>query len=77
MCLVAVYQELVGAMAKRGVRRNAMAAAVGISTRTLYAKLKGETDFTLSEANAIHTIFFSDMNKDELFTKEIPQEVKR
>lgn len=61
------YPELVAEMAKRKLTRTEVAKEIGISTRALYSKLNGETDFTLSEANAIHSNFFQDMEKDVLF----------
>lgn len=63
------YPELVAEMAKRKLTRTAVAKELGISTRALYSKLNGETDFTLSEANAIHSNFFPDMEKDTLFAR--------
>ena len=67
--MVLAYPELVSAMAKRRIARTTVANGIGISPRTLYAKLMGETDFTLSEANAIHAMFFPDMDKDTLFKR--------
>lgn len=67
--MVSVYPELIGAIARRGLNKSTIAREVGISPRTLYAKLTGQTDFTLSEANAIQRKFFPDMEKDVLFQK--------
>lgn len=67
--LIATYTELVSEMAKRRITRVAVANCLGISSRTLYSKIMGETDFTLSEANAIHATFFPDMDKDTLFAR--------
>lgn len=67
--MVVAYPELVGEMAKRSIKRTCMARRLGISTRTLYSKLAGETDFTLSEANTIQSAFFPDMEKDVLFAR--------
>ncbi len=69
MILIVAYPELVGAMAKRKLTKVAVARKIGINPRTLYAKLNGETDFTLSEANAIHAAFFSDIDKETLFSR--------
>lgn len=63
-----VYGELISAMARRKVSRASVARGLNISVRSLYSKLHGETDFTLSEANAIHAMFFPDMDKDKLFS---------
>lgn len=67
--MVAAYPELVGEMAKRGLTRTSIAKRLGISTRALYSKLAGDTDFTLSEASTIHTAFFSDVDKESLFAR--------
>lgn len=67
--MVATYPELVGEMAKRGLTRTSVAKRIGISSRTLYSKLMGNTDFTLSEANAIHSAFFPDVDKEFLFSR--------
>lgn len=64
-----IYPELVGAMAKKKLPRTVVAKKIGINPRTLYSKLNGKTDFTLSEANAIHSAFFSDMDKETLFSR--------
>lgn len=65
-----LYPELIGGLAKRSIKKSEVAKAVGISPRTLYAKLTGNTDFTLSEANSIHALFFPDMDKDTLFRRD-------
>jgi len=67
--LVAMYPELIGEMAKRRLTQTSVAKEIGISSRTLYSKLSGKTDFTLSEANAIHAAFFQDMDKEVLFSR--------
>lgn len=67
--MVVAFPELVGEMAKRRLTRTEVAKSLGISTRALYSKISGETDFTLSEANAIHAVFFPDMEKDILFAR--------
>lgn len=64
-----IYPELVGEMAKRSYKKIEVAKIIGVSPRTLYSKLIGETDFTLSEANEIQRQLFPDMNKDDLFRR--------
>ncbi len=63
------YPELVAEMAKKRITRVEVAKGIGISPRALYSKLLGKTDFTLSEANAIHKNFFPDVKKDKLFAQ--------
>ena len=65
-----VYKNLVGEIARRNIRYKDIAAALGISTRTLYGKLIEESDFKLSEANKIHAQFFPDVDKDYLFQRD-------
>ena len=72
--LIAAYPELIGEMAKRNLTRTSVAKELGISTRALYSKLTGGTDFTLSEANAIHSIFFPDLDKEVLFARADSQD---
>ena len=67
--MVTTYPELVAEMAKRGLTRTSIAKRLGISPRTLYSKLAGDTDFTLSEANKIHAAFFPDVDKEALFAR--------
>lgn len=72
--MVVAFPELVGEMAKRRLTRSEIAKSLGISTRALYSKISGKTDFTLSEANAIHSAFFPDIEKDILFTRADQQD---
>ncbi len=67
--MVSIYPNLIGAIAKSGVAKAKIAGTLGISPRTLYSKLMGNTEFTLSEANKIHSAFFPNMDKDELFRR--------
>lgn len=64
-----VFPELIGEMAKRGIKQTTIAHMLGITPRTLYGKLSGETDFKLSEVNRIHECYFPDLDKDILFRK--------
>ena len=71
--MIAVFPELVGEMAKRGITKSSVARELGISTRALYSKLVGSTDFTLTEASVIQSSFFPDMGKDALFARADPE----
>ena len=64
-----VYPELVGGLARNSIKKVDVASALGITPRTLYAKLVGETDFTLSEARLIQRRFFPDMDQETLFKR--------
>ncbi len=63
------YPELAGEIAKRRLKRTEIARELGISSRALYAKMYGESDFTLSEADAIQAAFFPDVKKEILFAR--------
>ena len=64
-----VYPELIGGLAKQSITKSKVAETLGITPRTLYSKLSGDTDFTLSEANTIRRSFFPDMRQEELFRR--------
>lgn len=64
-----VYPELIGGLARRSITKTKVAETLGISPRTLYSKLVGETEFTLPEANLIQQQFFPDMRQDRLFRR--------
>ena len=61
------YPVLIGEIAKRGIKKRAIANAIGTSDRTLYSKLRGETAFTWPEVVVIRGTFFPDVSADELF----------
>lgn len=65
----AVYPNLVSEIAKRGIKKCAIASKVGISNRTLYSKMSGTTPFTWPEICVIKDAFFPDLDKDFLFRK--------
>lgn len=67
--MVSVYPTLIGEIAKRGVKKSAIAKRLDISDRTLYNKLYGIADFTWSEVMSINTCFFPDMDPKELFAR--------
>lgn len=68
------FPVLVGAIAKRGIKKCAISAALGISGRALYNKLSGEAPFTWPEVCCISEQFFPDMRKEVLFAREDKQD---
>lgn len=64
------YPNLIGAIAIRGIKKNAIAKALNISNRAFYNKLHGRSSFTWREVCIINNRFFPDMDKEELF-KEV------
>lgn len=67
--MIAVYPTLVGEIAKRGIKKSAIAKRVGISERALYNKLSGSVSFTWEEVMAINTCFFPDFDPTSLFAR--------
>lgn len=68
------FPVLVGEIAKRGIKKNAIAKELGICDKSLSNKLGGRVPFTWPEVKTICSIFFPDMNPSELF-KESDKEV--
>ena len=62
-----VYPVLAGEIGRRGIKKRAIANAIGTSDRTLYSKMTGATAFTWPEVMVIRTTFFPDISADELF----------
>lgn len=61
------YATLAARIAERGIKKSAIASAVGITPRTLYNKIQGHGEFTWREVNVIRTRFFPDISLDTLF----------
>ena len=67
--MIAVYPTLIGEIAKRGIKKSAIAKHLGISERALYNKLSGIASFTWEEVLAINTCFFPDFDATSLFNR--------
>lgn len=74
-----VYPTLVGEIAKRGIKKSAIADRLGISEKALYNKLSGVTSFTWNEVQSINKVFFPDMTPNDLFATadEMKEERRR
>lgn len=66
----AVYPVLAGEIAKRGIKKTALAQGAGMSDRVLRNKMAGKTPFSLPEALAIKNRFFPDFGVEALFKKD-------
>lgn len=69
--MVAVYPTLVGEIAKRGIKKSAIAKHIGISERALYNKLSGVASFTWEEVKEINACFFPDFDPTTLFYRTV------
>lgn len=67
--MVIAYPILVGEIAKRGIKKSAIARHIGISERALYNKMSGAVSFTWDEVVAINSCFFPDLDKNSLFAR--------
>lgn len=63
------YPILCGLIAQKGIKKNAVAKAIGISPHTLSIRLRGESEFTISQALTIKRVFFPDMGVETLFKR--------
>lgn len=61
------YPTLAGEIAKRGIKKKAIAQAIGVSGRALNNKMRGESAFTWPEVKVIRNSFFPDFTVDDLF----------
>lgn len=64
-----MYPTLVGEIAKRGIKKIAIAKQIGVSERALYNKLAGIAPFTWPEVCSIKDCFFPDMDQETLFQR--------
>ncbi len=62
-----VYSTLMEEIKKRGIKKTAIAKAIGISSSGLDFKLSGESAWRFNEAIIIRDRFFPDMGLEELF----------
>lgn len=61
------HPNLTGEIAKKGIKKSAIAKMLGISDKTLWNKLYGKTPFTILEALTIKREFFPLISIEELF----------
>lgn len=60
------YPALEGQIAMRGIRKVAIAKAIGCTSRSFSNKLKGRTHFTWDEVQVMTDNFFPDMEPEVL-----------
>lgn len=60
------YPVLEGQIVERGIDKQEIAAKLGVSKRTMAAKLSGASDFKWTELQIMQTTFFPDISKEEL-----------
>ncbi len=64
---MAAYPNLVGEIAKRGIKKKSIAESIGVCDKSLSNKLNGKSPFTWPEVVTIKERFFPDMTPERLF----------
>lgn len=59
------YPTLSSEMAKRGIRKTAIANRLGIDNKTFYNKLHGHSEFSWPEVTLMRDVFFPDFESIE------------
>jgi hypothetical protein len=71
-----MYKNLISEIAIRKIAKTDIATALSVSRDTLENKLRGITDFKVSEAVFIHEKFFPDLDYQELFQFVVSEDAK-
>lgn len=64
-----MYHNLEAEIARNEIKRKDVAEALGISEKTLYNKIHGESEFSISECLTIKDMFFPELELEQLFKK--------
>lgn len=64
-----LYPVLAGEIAKRGIKKTAIAESIGVSDKAFRNKMNGTSTFTWPEVKKINHQFFPDLTPDELFSE--------
>lgn len=62
-----MYENLVTAMARKGVTVDSLAKLLGVHRNTITNKLNGESEFTYAQAEMIQETMFPEYNAKYLF----------
>ncbi|RXI55261.1 transcriptional regulator [Clostridium tetani] len=64
-----MYRELLGELVKKGLTKKDLAKKIGVSEKTIFNKLNGKSDFTLSEIKKIRDLVCPGASLEKLFEK--------
>ena len=67
-----VYRQLESTMMQEGINTRALAELLNMSYPALRSRIRGDTDFMLSEAIEIHSIIGCNMTIEQLFERGKP-----
>ena len=65
-----LYPNLIGEIARRGIKKKVLAESIGICDKALRNKLAGKSKFSLPEAQRIRNEFFPDIPIERLFFRD-------
>lgn len=68
-----IYPKMEAKIVTRGIKKKTIANSLGISERCLYNKLRGKTPFSWKEVEILQSIFFPDMDKEEIMNRDDDQ----
>lgn len=68
----AIYPVLAGEIAKRGIKKSAIAKGANMCHKSFTGKMNGKSPFSLPEAISIRDTFFPDIALETLFSKTQP-----
>lgn len=66
-----MFPNLKAEMARRNIKVTDLASSIGVTPKTVYNRLSGRTEFTLSEMLTIKRRYFPDLTLDYLFNKDV------
>lgn len=66
-----IFPNLEAEIARRGIKKGAICASLGISYRGFRNKMIGVSPITWADACKIQSEFFPDISKDDLFKSDI------
>lgn len=64
-----LYPNLVGEIARRGIKKKVIAQSIGVCDKSLNNKLTGRVPFTWPEVKLIRRQFFPDVDPEYLFKR--------
>ena len=64
-----MYTNLVGELAKKRIEICTLAETLHLHRNSIYNKLYGKSDFTVTEAFTIHDVYFPDIDMRFLFER--------
>lgn len=64
------YPNLAGEIARRGIKKKAIASSIHVCEKSFWKKMNGKVPFTWPEVKTIRKTFFPDMDVAYLFAED-------